>query len=331
MKRLAALVAAAAMIAGGLYLHDLRTGSSSDDPDGDRPPSREVRVLCAEELGTVCVGLASDGVSVTREPAGTTADRLADPEQRTAADFDVWLTDAAWPGVVADNREVAGLRGALLGEPSAVLGRSPATIAVPASRLDALAESCDGEITWRCLGERSASGLAVGLPTPDRGDGLVILASAVADYFDRTDYATNDFDADVDFDGWFEDLTSASSTQRLGGRTPLQAALSQTGLFHVVGALESDPGRFVDRFGSWSTTYPEPMVTSDIVLVPADGVDLDDALRRIGSDRLAEVLADSGWRVPGVDLHEDLDPGTDLPPSQNLPRSGVLQNLRDRW
>ena len=33
----------------------------------------------------------------------------------------------------------------------------------------------------------------------------------------------------------------------------------------------------------------------------------------------------------GVPADQFPDPAIDLPPSQNLPRSGVLQNLRDRW
>ena len=73
------------------------------------------------------------------------------------------------------------------------------------------------------------------------------------------------------------------------------------------------------------------MVTSDLVFVPAAGIDLDDAVDRVDRDRLEEAMGRAGWRVPGLALRRGVDGDRQLPATQNLPKPGVLQNLRDRW
>ena len=99
----------------------------------------------------------------------------------------------------------------------------------------------------------------------------------------------------------------------------------------MVGALESQAASLLRGRKTFVTTYPDPMVTADVVLAPAAGTDAGDALDTIGADLLAERLAAAGWRVEGQDPIEGVDTAARLPEGSNLPPPGVLQTLRDLW
>jgi hypothetical protein len=73
-------------------------------------------------------------------------------------------------------------------------------------RADAFAPSCGGAVTWRCLGDAIGKqwtevgghpewgAVRVGIPSVASASGLLLLGNAAADYFGRTDFASNDFD-----------------------------------------------------------------------------------------------------------------------------------------
>src|SRR6266536_2979521 len=96
-----------------------------------------VRLLCTTELEAACTQLAEhDGdVSVTVEPAGTTAQSLVALPDNRRPDFDAWLAPSPWAQMVDVQRR--GKR-PLFAKPSDTIGRSPLVVAVRADRRPAL-------------------------------------------------------------------------------------------------------------------------------------------------------------------------------------------------
>lgn len=343
MKRLLALVAAAGMILGAALLHGVifdNGGERSTGTDPDRPVGEVLRLRCITELREVCDTLAerADGpgesTAVTVEDAGVTADRLSELPASADPGFDVWVSSAAWAGIVEDNRRFARVRGAVLDPPGEVLARSPVVLVLQRQLAEGDWQDCtDPSATWSCIGERVGGQRFVGLSSSDSETGLVTLAGAVAGRVGGSDYSATDVD-EPEVSGWLANLLAASRGQR-GNSTPLDQAVSFPARFAAVGTLEAEVARLQSArgdLGSYVPIYPEPVVTSDVALVPAAGVDLDDARDRLGgAEQIAAALAGHGWRVAGRELPEGADPALDLPAGANLPEAGVLQNLRGRW
>ena len=327
MKRLAALVVAVGMVLGALWVRGLIEG------DDGSSGSDELRLRCSTELREVCKALAEgrDGIVLDVGDPGETADELVELPAGEDPGFDVWLADASWPAVVADTRRFNRACGDVLGEPSAVLARSPVVLGVRTRLPAPVTEACGDAVDWRCAGAAVRAGTTLGMPSPDRGDGLVVLAGAVADWFDRSDVAVNDFD-DPGFSNWFDAISAPVRGPGLGDLTPLEAGVTTQGRFAMVGALEADAVSLVRSRDVYDAIYPEPVVTSDLVLVPAEGLAADSAIGRLGgSARVGEVLVEAGWRVRGQDLPEGANADVALPDGQGTPSPGVLQALRDRW
>lgn len=331
MKRLLALLAAVGMVVGAILIRQARDERGDDASDGSGSGRDAVSLVCSTELRPACETLEADvdGIEVRIEAPGRTADRLVDPEAR-AAGFDLWLVDAAWPGIVADNRRVANLSGRVLADASDVLARSPALLMVRSNQRDRVAGLCEDGITWTCVGDPS-NRVTVGLEPPDDG-GLAVLAGAVADHLDTAAYAANDFE-DGGFDRWFGGLTDLKDV-RLGGRSALAAGVTQQGRFDVVGALEATAATVPRGLEVYEPIYPDPVVTSDVVLVPAARGAVEDAAAALdrlgGAERLRDLLAGHGWRTGPAPL-ADLPAAPELPPRPGTPKAGVLQVLRDRW
>ncbi len=337
MKRLAAVAAAVAMIAGAWALRAAIEDRDTTDKPGTGTVPDVIRLTCATELEPVCrqIETGADGVTVKVEDPGVTADRVAGSEAGTDPGFDAWLTDGPWAEMVADDRTFNGLTGSVLSNPSEILGRSPALIALKVEQQGAVESSCGGSITWQCIGEQ-APALRVGLSTPDRGDGLVALAEATAGFFDTTRYSALDFQ-DPEFTQWFDQLTGLSRRIDLGRRSALAAAVGQAGTFNVVGALEAESvslSLLSDR-SEWTTIYPEPMSTADVQLVPRAGLDAAALLDRLGP-ATEDALSAEGWRVGSGDWSAPDGaagpaPAGSLPADAGLPSPGVLNALRDLW
>ena len=331
MKRLGALVAAVALIAGAWAIRDAIDGDSGTNGGGgggsDAP--EQLRLMCATELELVCDRIAEgrDDLVVTVEDPGVTVDVVAELPSGEDPGFDAWLADGPWAAMVANDREFSGLEADVLGAPSDVLGRSPAVLVIQTGREPALTDACGGTITWRCVGEQSAT-IRIGLSSPDRGDGLVPLAEAVGGYFGTTDYSASDFD-EPGFAGWFDSLTDLSRSTRLGDRSALATAVVQVGTFNVVGALEAQSTTLLRDGEAWSTIYPDPMTTADVQLVPRGGLDAGDLLDRLDSGEVdvRAALVELGWRP----TTGEGDPSAAIPENSNLPSAGVLNALRDLW
>src|SRR5919202_6922334 len=96
MRRLLALLAAAAMVAGSVAIR-----SRLDRNEEDR--TNPVRVVCASELGRVCDSVGRTGARVTVEAATTTAERLGTSSGDDPG-LDGWLVPAPWPQIVDGRR-----------------------------------------------------------------------------------------------------------------------------------------------------------------------------------------------------------------------------------
>jgi hypothetical protein len=102
--------------------------------------------------------------------------------------------------------------------------------------------------------------------------------------------------------------------------------------YDVVGATEAHAvptvagSREKDRV---TVSYPSPVTTADVVLVPVVGADGADTVADLADDAdLTGALAADGWRVAGFDLPPGADPDLELPADTGLPRPGVLEALR---
>ncbi|HET7722486.1 MAG TPA: hypothetical protein VFK43_21150 [Acidimicrobiales bacterium] len=303
MRRLLAVVAAAAMVAGSIAIR-----SRMDRREEDR--TNPLRVVCAAELGTVCDALKRTSAQVTVEPAPATADRLGRAEN---PEIDGWLVPAPWPQIVDGRRR--GLP-PLFADVSQPLARSPLVIVM--SR--ALADRCE----WKCLGE--AAGRKQAKPGhPDPGDnalGALVVAQAAAAFFGRTvDLSTLDLD-DAAFAAWFRALERATPPLISGG-SPLDEMLG-TGFaaYDAVGTIEAEaaPTLAVSAVRDRVTLlYPEPMATVDVVLAGSGS-----RLREVaGGDTVRKALAEAGWRV-------DARGTPPLPATNGLPSPGFIDALRSR-
>ncbi len=332
MKQLAALIAAIAMVAGAWAIRDLIDGDDSGVANGDRSAdtSKPVRLTCATELAVVCneVAAGRDDLELSIEEPGATSDRLVELAAGEDPGLDAWLVDAPWAAITADNRRFAKVPGDVLGPPSEVLGRSPAVLAIADDAQGLFPTDCDSTVSWTCMGQAGPA-LRIGMSSPERGDGLAVLAGAAAEYLDTSDYSANDFER-PGFTTWFDRVTGLSARTRTGGQSALRTALAVQGQFNVVGALESQSTELLRDREGWATTYPLPVVTADVTLVPVAGADSADMLGRVGAGSLATALVAAGWRVDGS-VPEGGDGDLDLPPTSGLPEPGVLQRLREMW
>ncbi len=329
-----ALVFAVALVAGSVAI---RGGL---DNEGDGSPRRSgdgFRLMCATELREVCEQAfgKDDGIVISFENPGRTADSLVDTPGDQDPGFDAWLTADPWGQILADNRRFGGAKGTILEDRSEVLGRSPVVIAmVSKTARDQVTEACGDSIAWTCIAEhveRSGAGrIRPGVPSPDRIDGLAVAASAANSFFEPDDYSSLDLDQGG-FSPFFRDLTSITQTIRLGERSVLQAAITQRGAFSVVGALEAETASLETTPVGFSVDFPTPVVTADIRLNTRKGLRSDDALNELGADRLAKALTANGWRVPGKATITGVNGAQDLPEGSNMPEPGVLQRLRDEW
>ncbi|MBS1836163.1 MAG: hypothetical protein JST64_00540 [Actinobacteria bacterium] len=334
MKRILAILAALAMIgAAALIRQQMIDGDTTSGGDGT------LRLRCGSELASVCERLAKEdgSIEVTVRDDGETTDALS--TKAAIVDFDAWLSVGPWAGIVADNRRQAALTTAVLAAPSRVLARSPVTFVGPADRIAALISHCGGTITWTCIGDASGrpwselggqptwGPMKGGLAPPDTGSGLVALDQAVATQSSTTDWGTADLEQ---WSGWLAQLL----TQAQQSDDPLARMLVQSGWASITAPLERQSGPEMERGNrraSYSLLYPEPMVTADVTLVPANGLKADDLLDRLGSGRIAAALTQAGWRVVGQPNQKGVGGGPTLPPTSNLASPGALQALRNEW
>jgi len=300
VKRALAVISAVAMIGLSLFVRgridDKGSGSSTSSS------SSALTIACIPELATECQVIASDKVKVTIEDATTTLPKLDQ--------YDGWLTLDPWPAIAQVQQQSNG------GGTPINLGSSILQVAVVKDRAAALTATCGGTITWKCLGERrgqqwsslggdaSWGPLKVGLPPKQSATGLLLYADAIASYFGRVDYGTNDFDAE--FIAWQSNLRGA-----FGEPAPFDTFVAQLpAAYTAVGATSAQTltrvGAKADRISLVDAT-----ARAVVVLAPMNGRDLKTLAK---SSALQQALQADGWSG---------DPNA---PS-GLPAAGVLLAL----
>jgi len=319
MRRLLALLAAAAMVAGAVVI---RSRLDADEQDRTDPE----RVVCAAELGPVCDGVRRTAARVTVEPTATTADRLG---RATAEDpgLDGWLVPAPWPQIVDGRRRQASLP-PLFGDPGAPLARSPLVLVVENALATTLNSRCGASAPgWKCLGD-NAPPARPRHPDPTSGLGTLIVGQATAAFFGRVDdLSTFDLD-DAGFARWFRSLETAAPAT-VSGATPLEEMLGSTfATYNAVGTIEAEARPVTEASAlrnRVTVLYPAPMATADVVLAGAAGSDTRRLRDVAGGDTTRKALGDAGWRVAGGP-----DRTPPLPATNGLPSPGFLDALRSR-
>ena len=325
MRRVLALVAAAAMVTGSLAV---RSRLDRQDEEQANP----LRVVCAAELGPVCDTLRQDAAAVSVERAVVTADRLG----RSTTDdpgLDGWLVPAPWPQIVDGRRRQQALL-PLFGDIGAPLARSPLVLVVSRALADALGPRCGGEVGWKCLGEAAAAGTQPpakpGHPDPAADAvGALVVGQATAAFFGRADdLSTLDLES-TDFARWFRGLERATPPLA-SGASPLGEMLGTNfATYNAVGTIEAEAAPVLDAAANPDRAvllYPSPMATADVVLAGGGG-DTARRLREVaGNAGTRRALAGAGWRVEGVTRPA----GPPLPPTNGLPSPGFLDALRSR-
>ena len=314
MRRLLALALAVAMVAGALFIRDRLDddgSQASEGGSGNGNDGRGALVVCVTELADACEALRADGAETRVEPAGTTFDALVDG----TAELDGWLTIAPWPAMVEGALSRNG-RPAVFEEPEAdPLARTPIVLVGVAEELEGLGFICNGAAYWRCIGEHLGQVRPAHDPADRSATGLLVLASAVTDFFGGVPSASNDFDEPA-FQTWFTEL-ERSTTFTTNFDSLVEHVLVRRSSFDAVGALEAPALAEGAQRDGYTILYPSPMATADAVLVWARGEDTD------RFDGLATaVLTDAGWHAAG-------DAG--LPESNGLPSAGVMEALRSEW
>lgn len=320
IKRIGAVVIAVGLVLGALAIR--RTVIDPDTGNGGSGPAPEVvRLQCGTELQAVCDDIAEgrDDIEVTVEDPGTTTDRLSALPAGADPGFDAWLAVGPWAAMTADNRQFGGADGAVLEAESPTIGVSHTALAVLRAGEAAVA-GCEPAPTWRCVGGLTAEGVTAGMPTPQRGDGLVILASATSSYFEGNSYDSIDLQ-DTEFQRWFTGLTERSARARSSRQIPLDTAITQPGTYNVVGALTAqiDPH---GRSGSAVTAYPDTVIAAPIQVATRTSYSPSDAIDQLGAERIVQALEEHRY--------DPVRKGETAPPSE-LPSPGVLQNLRAMW
>jgi hypothetical protein len=314
-----------------------------------------VRLLCTTELEAACTQLAEhDGdVSVTVEPAGTTAQSLVALPDDQRPNFDAWLAPSPWPEMIDVQRR--GKR-PLFAKPSDAIGRSPLLVAVRADRKPVLDATppCNNAIDWKCIGAvagRPWTDFPGGQPAwgtvkPGYGDptvnatSLLVLSQASSEFLDNSDYSLSDLQDNNDYLDWLAGLERAVPKLAPSAAGPFAEMLQAlpTATYDIVGTTEADAGPALaaaapERRQQLTLLYPEPVVTSDVVVAAvAASLNRDGADGLAGNSELAAALARTGWRVPGQPRARGVRDTPALPRGSGLPTDpGSLVALQDTW
>ncbi len=352
MRRLGAAVIAVLMVVLALWIR-----SRIDDDGGGNGGSGDgsaLRVRCALELEAACGELADQGVDTTVDDAGTTAAALvAIPNaQREDVGFDAWLVTAPWPEIVDVQRAENGLEPVFRATTGPV-ARSPLVLAVRTDRNDVLERTaeCGGTVSWRCVGtlagrpwdtiggQQSWRSVRPAHGDPTRSaTGLAVLSQATSEFLDNEGYSRNDLELNSDYADWLAGLERAVPPSAFTSRSPFLEMVQQlpTATYDVVGTTEAEAGPALAdaapaRRRQVTLLYPDPVISTDVVLATVTGADAGAVADLADSDDLRDDLAETGWRVAGRPRADGVRATPVLRPVSGLPDAGVLVALQDTW
>lgn len=323
IRRLAALLAAIALVGGAMVVRDridrspaAASGPTSTSATGGGGSATTqpttFTLVCITELEKACQAAASEvkgppAIAVRVEEAGTTRDALttaADPGSVVSA----WVTLSPWAKLtdLARGRAPSPLLPAF--DAALPLAQSPIAMAVKADRYDALDKTCSPTITWTCIGNNAGKpwtdlngNVSWGTLNPAHADpavnatGLVALAAIVESKIGNSTFTGADLDKDDDFSAWinrFEQAIRASAFNP--DSSPLQQLLRQPdhsviATTHAEIVSLSGTNRAVVR-----EVTPVQTATAEAIVAPVLGVVLPPAI----VTALSNALLDIGWTAP---------------------------------
>lgn len=293
VARILALVVAVAMVAGAfVYRYGMPGGGGGAGGGG----SEAGRVICAQELGTVCDALPG----AEREPASVTAEHLIAAKSQAEADVSAWLAPGPWAAMVEEQRA----QDELFDDTE----RLAHTNLVAVVRKGQTIPGCATPVTWTCVGDAAQDrNFRIGGDPSGQASGLFVRAAALGGLL-GPDYATNDIEGEPQ--GWLANLDDRLAAAPGFGAPSLQQFLVITGsvrayLTSAASAAQNNAQAAAD------VVVPEPVARMEATLAMVEGASVD---RR----RLAGALTEAGWEAgPGK--------GDD-----GLPSPGVLLALRER-
>ena len=304
MKRLLALLAAVALIAGAVFVRSrfINGSKTSDDGGGasvngkgTSTPKGKVRVRCTTELAAVCQELESRaGVTVSTGSAATAADALIAAKP---VDFDLWVTPAVWADLVGAKQPAA------LAEPVG-LARSPLVLVGSfAPTLAALKANavCAGTLSWPCLVELGGQDWSVVGKDLPSGKVRAVPAGRMVDGFALASLgqAAADLDALGGLASRLRDELAVLGTSE----DPADALLSRRAV-NVAGAVEARV-----RGSAGVVAEVQPAAFADVVIVGVAGRKVDTKV----ADMARERLVKEGWSPAAAG-----DPPSGLPDAKRL-------------
>jgi hypothetical protein len=290
-KRLLAILAAAAMVAGAWFVRtkviDKKTtvAAGGDTTQPTSAPASDRRVVCVAELDEVC---RLSGSIYTVEPVSTT---LATLTSEPNPDI-VWITTSPLPEM-ADAARVRASLPPLPVDQRKTLASTTVVMAAPTERVAVLKAACP-DLSWKCIGDKTNRpwkeiGGQAGWqdvtfrhrdPLTSAG-GLSVFGAALAGRTGRTDIGTGDLAAS-DVRSWTNQLENANKQPT---SDPLTSIVVGT-RFDVVGALATE----VTSVGRVATLEPTPVARVGATIMVTSG--------KLPTDLAANLLAalgKNGW------------------------------------
>jgi hypothetical protein len=276
-KRLLALLAAVAMVAGAWIVRTkvIDKGSSASDGTSNGSPSATSttqpqtarQMVCVTELEPVCRAVGGD---YKVEPAGVTLASLSSSELTPNL---LWVTVAPWPAMADAARRRAGFA-ALPTDRGTQIGSTAVVIAAPTDRVSVLKAACPA-LAWTCLGDKmnrpwkDIGGQAVWQDVTFRhrdpltsAEGLSVLGASLAGRAGHTDLSSADLST-TDLRAWANQLESSNKQP---ASDPLGSVVIGS-RFDTVGTLEA----FVPTGGRVAMLQPLPLGQVSAVIFATSG------------------------------------------------------------
>jgi hypothetical protein len=302
ISRILAVIGALGMVFGAyVFRYGMPGGDGGGTDDGGGGRGDGGALVCAAELGEdVCAALG-DGVTV--EPAATTAKRLLAARGLGDAGITGWVAPGPWPAMVDSGRSLSS-KPALFAA-GARIGLS-STPLVAVARKGQLPAGCD-PVAWKCLGDAAQDPtFRLGGDPATTSSGVFVRAAALAGYFGRADYATNDLDEDVGARPWLDNVNGRLAAAAGFGAGSLQSFVLQQGsarAYLTTGATAAG----VAGGGQFHVRTPAPAAKVVAAFTPAatrgariDAGAVRKALRAAGWADAQPSATDEGLPSPGV-------------------------------
>ncbi len=322
-KRLAALIAAVALIIGAVALRrSLDDGSAASpvvpgtsDPAQPTAP-QSTRIVCITELAAACDAARGAGAATTVESYADTLGRIESGDIPS-----IWVTFERINGMAVN----PATNQSYYAQPATALASSQLLLVTPVERAVAFGELCGGDNSWKCIGTNAGKAwaeiggdgawgrLIPGHADPSRSAvGLLMLGSAAVSYYGAVDMNQAGINGDLEFGLWFNRLESSIPKNVFGMSSPLDAMLTRK-LVSVVGTTHAELAqRASAQLPSLSTTFTGQSAAAIAAALP--DVTISDEIINV----MRAALIEATW-----------DPVN--PEDLALPSSGVLRTLRDNW